>query len=208
MPRAKDLTGKRFGKWVVLGIAEGQTNLSGNREQLRPVWRCRCDCGVQKNLSRADLFYRTYRRFPLGECAHRRVPHTKLYRRWRDRVMHGCLPKEWQDFETFKKAVGNPPNNRAQLGRRDPSKPHGPENTCWVTPARNRLVAERRRKDRREQSVVQSKMLRKIRNAKTKGDRKRYMIEARKAGYAYELIGQAAGLTRQRAYQIVAESVQ
>jgi hypothetical protein len=45
----------------------------------------------------------------------------------------------------------------------------------------------------------------KIRNAKTKDKMKHYLIAARKAGYTYEMLGIAAGLTHQRIQQIIAQ---
>lgn len=40
-----DLSGKRFGRWMVLGRAEDQIQPSGNR---KTRWLCRCDCGKIK----------------------------------------------------------------------------------------------------------------------------------------------------------------
>lgn len=42
MTKIIDLTGKRFGRWVVIG-------LSPKRDKYRRTyWICRCDCGVEK----------------------------------------------------------------------------------------------------------------------------------------------------------------
>ena len=40
-----DLTGKRFGRLVVLERAEDKR--VGHDNQLRVMWRCRCDCGAE-----------------------------------------------------------------------------------------------------------------------------------------------------------------
>jgi len=50
-PRVQDLTGRRFGRWTVLGYA-GKKNGSHR-------WHCRCDCGIERivageNLKRGD----------------------------------------------------------------------------------------------------------------------------------------------------------
>lgn len=45
--RAKDLEGKRFGKWLVLKRAEN------NKKEVR--WLCQCDCGTIKTVSSASL---------------------------------------------------------------------------------------------------------------------------------------------------------
>jgi hypothetical protein len=42
MPASIDITGRRFGRLVVLGIGERHRLPSG---ALRILWRCRCDCG-------------------------------------------------------------------------------------------------------------------------------------------------------------------
>lgn len=39
-----DLTGKRFGRLVVLRLEETR----GNKHRTNAVWRCRCDCGKEK----------------------------------------------------------------------------------------------------------------------------------------------------------------
>lgn len=39
-----DLTGKRFGRLVVLRLEE----MRGNKHGTNAVWLCRCDCGVEK----------------------------------------------------------------------------------------------------------------------------------------------------------------
>jgi hypothetical protein len=49
--RAKDLTGKRFGRLVVLKPIARQ-NKSGNRQI---IWYCQCDCGVRKRVAGMPL---------------------------------------------------------------------------------------------------------------------------------------------------------
>lgn len=46
MPNKIDLTGKRFGHWVVL---------YETRVNNKIMWRCRCDCGKEKNVSGNNL---------------------------------------------------------------------------------------------------------------------------------------------------------
>ncbi len=41
MSKIVDLTGKRFGRWVVIGKEESNSNAK---------WRCRCDCGEEKSV--------------------------------------------------------------------------------------------------------------------------------------------------------------
>lgn len=46
----KDLTGKRFGRWVVLGIDEKLT-----KEKHNTYWICKCDCGTIKSVAGSSL---------------------------------------------------------------------------------------------------------------------------------------------------------
>jgi hypothetical protein len=59
------------------------------------------------------------------------------------------------------------------------------------------------RKKSNEERVARETMLMQIRNAKSRDERNRYMIAARKAGNSLALIGMAAHLTRQRVHVIV-----
>jgi hypothetical protein len=61
------------------------------------------------------------------------------------------------------------------------------------------------RKKALEERIVRDKALIKIRDAAIGGDRNRCMVEARKAGYTFRLIGMAAGVTRQRAQTIASK---
>jgi hypothetical protein len=53
---AKELTGQRFGKLTVLGRGVG-------RKRRQIIWRCLCDCGVEKLVAGSDL-----RRARIGSC--------------------------------------------------------------------------------------------------------------------------------------------
>lgn len=47
MAKLKDLTGQRFGKLVVIGRGEDKVRKDG---RTRPKWRCKCDCGNEKEV--------------------------------------------------------------------------------------------------------------------------------------------------------------
>lgn len=49
MPTLIDLTGQRFGRWFVMGRSEVKSRGAGS------LWRCRCDCGQEKDVSSALL---------------------------------------------------------------------------------------------------------------------------------------------------------
>jgi hypothetical protein len=200
-PKAKlpdsteNLAGKRFGKWVALEYR----GMEGSKR----LWLCRCQCGVEKIVTRDNL--RSKRTTQCQRCAwtSRRKPHKRLHRMWKKLLLSADVCREWQHFYAFRKAMGDPPGRGARLARYENSLPHGPENTFWLTGRIGPQVL-RKRQQLREQSILQNKVLRKIRMAKTKEEKKRHIIAARKAGYTYEWIGAAAGLTHQRVQQIVA----
>jgi hypothetical protein len=48
----ENLTGQRFGRWLVLRIAPSKITPSG---QPRTMWLCRCDCGLEKPVGAATL---------------------------------------------------------------------------------------------------------------------------------------------------------
>lgn len=49
----EDLTGRRFGRWVVLYRGKGPINSKAKRSAT--YWHCRCDCGVEKDVAAASL---------------------------------------------------------------------------------------------------------------------------------------------------------
>jgi hypothetical protein len=108
------------------------------------------------------------------------------------------LCKEWQDYEAFIKAVGDSPRKNTQLLRFNKSKPHAPGNTYWADSTSRHV-----RKNFKEKHILGSPNLMRIRKAKTRDEMARCMIAAKKAGYEYEIIGLAAGISRQRAHQII-----
>lgn len=47
-PNAKDLTGQRFGRLIVI-------KRNGTNQHRRAIWRCKCDCGKYTDVSAADI---------------------------------------------------------------------------------------------------------------------------------------------------------
>lgn len=200
-----DLTGMRFGKWTVLKYAGQNVYYSAGQKVSTRMWLCRCDCGVQKEVPHHNLTRGLSKK--CQQCC--RTSHgmssTNIYKRWQWLRQSGKLSKEWQDFDVFRKAVGDPPDKKAYLTRYDRTKPHSSQNTFWMYPAllqndpalQNRL--KQFRKKAREKRVAHEELLVRIRNAKDRDERKRCMIAARNAGYTLELIGMAAKLTPERA---------
>lgn len=52
-PPCGDLTGKRFGRLVVLGYAGPASELGRSGKKI--YWKCRCDCGRETMVSQSDL---------------------------------------------------------------------------------------------------------------------------------------------------------
>ena len=172
-----DLTGMRFGKWTVLKYAGEIVYYYDGQRFLRRMWLCRCDCGVQKEVPHHNLT--TGHSKKCQQCCRTKhsMSSTKIYRAWRNLKQGGQLPKEWQDFDDFRKAVGDPPDKKACLERYDRTKPHSSRNTFWMFPAllqndpalQNRL--KQFRKKAREERVAHEELLVRIRNAKSTDER-------------------------------------
>jgi hypothetical protein len=192
--RVVDLTGRRFGKWVVLKYAGEKVN--------HRLWLCRCDCGVQKNVYESNLIGK--RSTKCGRCPRDKIAKwkIKIYKIWYRLNRSGQLCKNWQNYEIFKKDVGDPPSNDVRLQRFNNNKPHSSENTYWGIFNESPLQ-QQMSEDLKEQFILNNKILMNIRKANTRDEKIRYMVAARKAGHKYEMIGLAAGLSRQRVHIIV-----
>ncbi len=200
-----DLTARRFGKWTVLKYAGQKVRCYRGEKFSTRMWLCRCDCGVQKEVPHHNLTEGLSTKCQqCGRTTHG-MSSTKIYALWCRLRQSGKLPKEWQEFDAFRKAVGDPPDKKAHLTRYDRTKPYTAENVFWMYPSLLRndpAFLKRIRKELKEERVAHDKMLVRIRKAKSNDERNRCMIAAQKAGYSLELIGMAAHLTRQRAHVI------
>jgi hypothetical protein len=198
----RDLTGKRFGKWLVLRYLRKSVRLANNQITPPRMWLCRCECGTEKAINRGNLVRKLSTQ--CSDCAHKqsRRPKTKLYRTWNVLKEKKLLTRAWSTFEAFRAAVGDPPDERATLVRIDNKQLHGPGNSLWTWPNSDCQLREARQKNQ-EQAVRKSKILTKIRHAKTRGRLRDYMVEARKSGFTYTLIGIAAGVSRQGVHQMI-----
>jgi hypothetical protein len=125
----------------------------------------------------------------------------KMYVAWSRLRRIGELPREWRDFDAFREAVGDLPAKRAYLMRYEPAKPYASGNVFWMyrgllqeDPALRERLARLRRKAL-EERVAHEDLLLRIRNAKSREERNRRIVAARKAGYTLRVIGVAAGVT-------------
>lgn len=147
----KDLTGKRFGKLVVLGLGE-------KRSGRKTYWLCQCDCGNLKearsdglkvirscgclkkeqdkinliaNHSHKDshsILYNTWTRMK-QRCEN---PGNSRYERYGGRGIKIC--EEWHDYPSFKKwALENGFSPELTIERIDNDKSYEPDNCKWIS---------------------------------------------------------------------------
>lgn len=158
MAKLIDMTGLRFGRWVVLSRADNDC-----RGQAR--WRCQCDCGnvVEsvngKNL-RAGLsvscgcFKVEMTRLKNATHGHtRNKSPSKTYNTWRGMIARCENPSDksypfyggrgvvvcerWRRFDDFLADMGERPHGRAEIDRIDNAVGYQPGNCRWVSHVEN-----------------------------------------------------------------------
>lgn len=149
---AKDLTGAKFGRWTVLGIASTRTTRTGQKQKYLV---CRCECGTKKEVQYGHL--RSGRTISCGcwkkesAALQKRVHggrHTPIYEVW-TQMLQRCenqnnkgfhryggrgitVCERWHDFANFQA------DNAAQyapgltIDREDNDGNYEPGNVRWV----------------------------------------------------------------------------
>lgn len=155
MGRFMDLTGERFGRLTVLYSVDTTRNAT--------LWHCRCDCGVEKNVTAGKLRSGNtrscgcLRRELLTESNRKHdMSHTRLYDIWQNmkrRCDDAKNPKyknygargikvcdEWYDSKVFFEwALANGYRDDLTIDRIDVNQGYSPQNCRWADKATQSL---------------------------------------------------------------------
>ncbi len=143
--RLVDLTGRRFGRLVVMERAGSARNGTG----MTPTWLVRCDCGSSKIVLGPNL-----RKGATRSCGCALRPHgmfgTPEYKAWTSMIQRCVNPRcrsfrlygargiqvcpAWRlSFQAFLADMGRRPGPNYSLDRRDSDGNYEPRNCRWAT---------------------------------------------------------------------------
>jgi hypothetical protein len=175
MTKLIDLTGRRFGRWTVLGRA------NHNDAHKKPLWCCRCECdtvrlvtggNLRSSLSQSCGCLKSERsraaHFKHGHCDRRNGRVSRIYTTWQGMLQRCLNPRSpgfhnyggrgitvcerWHKFENFYADMREPPDGLT-LDRKDNDKGYSPENCKWSTrleQTHNRRPPKRKRRAKLE----------------------------------------------------------
>jgi hypothetical protein len=145
-----DLTGQRFGRWVVIG--------KGQAAKFAAMWQCRCDCSPDIIHNVRSDHLRNGKSSSCGclrseELSSRLRTHgrskTRTYKIWETMIQRCTNPtatgydsyggrgigvdESWKLFENFFADMGEPPSEAYTLDRRDVNLGYSQSNCRWAT---------------------------------------------------------------------------
>lgn len=146
-----DMIGKVIFRWTV--IERGENTPLGQAQ-----WRCRCECGIERDVPGGDLRLNKSRSCGclLGDRNRERKTHgmtnTRAYFNWNGMIQRCGNPNhkqfcdyggrgirvcdEWMKFENFYRDMGNCPSGK-QIDRVDNDKGYCKENCHWASGSEN-----------------------------------------------------------------------
>lgn len=151
-----DLTGKKFGKLTVIGLA----GVSVTR-RYQALWECSCDCGKKKNVRSECLTSGTTKSCGCIRIENARklnfvhgMKHSRMYETWinmRARCYYkksinyknygergiSVCPRWKKSFKNFWEDMHEGYNDSLQIDRINNDGNYEPENCRWVTPKEN-----------------------------------------------------------------------
>jgi hypothetical protein len=172
-----DLTGRRFGRWVVLG------NPTSDGKRL--YWLCRCDCGIERVVASNNLcsggsvscgcWQRKVVTRHGNTSVHGKTPEYRVWSGMRCRCTNPrsnrfasyggrgiVVCERWQVFENFLEDMGPRPSPRHSIDRINNNGNYEPSNCRWATPS------EQSRNQR--STRLNEQLVREIRAARTSGE--------------------------------------
>lgn len=150
-PTFKDLDGKTFSRWTVLGYAGALYELS--------QWWCKCECGTVRKVAAQRLLQGGSKSCGCLQRDRTRKHgkwNTPEYKAWQSMRQRCNNPKDanyfryggrgikvctrWEEsFERFYEDMGPRPSRRHSVGRIDNSGPYSARNCRWETPGQQQV---------------------------------------------------------------------